>query len=138
MSTFRHANTAAAMLSFSRAVLLAVFVVAIFSGAMLLFIVQPMFTKMVLPQLGGAASVWSTAMVFFQAVLLAGYVYAHLLVRLARGRAAVLIHVAVMLVACFVLPLQVPSVWGGPPAFGETLWLLTLFTASVGLPFFAL
>jgi hypothetical protein len=138
MSTFQPANPSAAMLSFSRAVLLAIFAVAIFAGAMLLFIVQPMFTKMVLPQLGGAASVWSTAMVFFQAVLLAGYVYAHLLVRLARGRAAVLIHVAVMLVACFVLPLQVPSVWGGPPASGETLWLLTLFTASVGLPFFAL
>ncbi len=62
------------------------FVAAIFVSAALLFAVQPMFTKMVLPRLGGAAAVWSVAMVFFQTALLAGYAYAHLLTRFAPGR----------------------------------------------------
>ena len=69
-----------------RLLLLATFTVAIFVSAALLFVVQPMFTKMVLPRLGGAPSVWSVAMVFFQAALLAGYAYAHLLTRYAPGR----------------------------------------------------
>ena len=71
--------------------LLAVYGTAIFLSAALLFAVQPMFTKMVLPQLGGAPAVWSVAMVFFQAVLLAGYAYAHLLTRYVPTRVA-LIH----------------------------------------------
>ena len=66
--------------------LLAVFVGAIFVSAALLFAVQPMFTKMVLPRLGGAPAVWSVAMVFFQAVLLAGYAYAHALTRFVPAR----------------------------------------------------
>src|SRR6266850_7218868 len=90
--------------------LLATFTAAIFVSAALLFMVQPMFTKMVLPRFGGAPSVWSVAIVFFQAALLAGYAYAHLLTRyvLTRHesvRSAVGIHLAVMLVACFALPL---------------------------------
>src|ERR1700674_671456 len=85
-------------------ILLTTFVVAIFVSAALLFAVQPMFTKMVLPQLGGAASVWSVAMVFFQTTLLAGYGYAHLLTRFAPGRASIIVHVAVMTVAALTLP----------------------------------
>ena len=66
----------------------ALFAATLFASALLLFAVQPMFTKMVLPKLGGAPSVWSVAMVFFQAALLVGYAYAHLLARtLAWGRA---------------------------------------------------
>jgi hypothetical protein len=53
-------------------------------SALLLFLIQPMFAKMVLPKLGGAPSVWSVAMVFFQSLLLAGYAYAHLLMKLKR------------------------------------------------------
>ena len=118
--------------------LLATFTVAIFTSAALLFVVQPMFTKMVLPRLGGAPSVWSVAIVFFQAALLAGYAYAHLLTRFAPGRTSVIIHVAVMLIACLALPLSVAAGWGRPPAVGEALWLIGLFIASIGLPFFAL
>src|SRR6266853_899976 len=81
--------------------LLPVFVAAILMSAALLFAVQPMFTKMVLPRLGGAAAVWSVAMVFFQTALLAGYAYAHALTRFAPGRASVVIHLAVMVAACF-------------------------------------
>src|SRR5258708_38813422 len=103
--------------------LLTTFVVAIFVSAALLFAVQPMFTKMVLPQLGGAASVWSVAMVFFQTTLLAGYAYAHLLTRFAPGRASIVIHLAVMIVACFAQPLHIATGWARPPSVGEAFWL---------------
>jgi hypothetical protein len=111
---------------------------AIFLSAALLFAVQPMFTKMVLPRLGGAPSVWSVAMVFFQATLLAGYAYAHLLTRYAPGRTSVIIHVVVMIAACLFLPLSIAKGWGRPPEVGEAFWLLGLFAVSIGLPFFAL
>src|SRR5438128_6024897 len=118
--------------------LLPVLTGAIFLSAALLFAVQPMFTKMVLPRLGGAPSVWSVAMVFFQAALLAGYGYAHLLTRYAPGRISVVIHLAVMIGACFALPLHIATGWGKPPEVGEAFWLLGLFAVSIGLPFFAL
>ena len=118
--------------------LLAVFASAIFFSAALLFLVQPMFTKMVLPRFGGAPAVWSVAIVFFQGALLAGYAYAHALTRYAGGTRSVVIHMAVMIAACFSLPLSIAAGWGRPPATGEALWLLGLFTVSIGLPFFAL
>jgi hypothetical protein len=120
------------------ALLLQLYAAAIFLSAALLFAVQPMFTKMVLPRFGGAPSVWSVAMVFFQALLLAGYVYAHLLTRYVPGRAAIVTHVAVLIVAALALPLTIAAGWGQPPAVGEALWLIGLFAASIGLPFFAL
>jgi spermidine synthase len=120
----------------SSAALLATFVAAIFLSAALLFQVEPMFTKMVLPRLGGSPSVWSVAMVFFQTMLLAGYAYAHVLTRYAPGRISILIHLAVMVVAASTLPLAIGM--GRPPETGEAFWLLGLFTTSIGLPFFAL
>ena len=71
---------------------LVVYTAAIFLSALLLFSVQPLFTKMVLPRLGGSPAVWSVAMVFFQTLLLAGYAYAHLLMRIRRRRIAVAIR----------------------------------------------
>ncbi|HEY3640650.1 MAG TPA: fused MFS/spermidine synthase [Xanthobacteraceae bacterium] len=116
--------------------LLATFIAAIFLSAALLFLVEPMFTKMVLPRLGGSPSVWSVAMVFFQTMLVAGYAYAHVLTRYAPGRMSVLVHLAVMALAAFTLPFAIGA--ARPPAGGETFWLLGLFTTSIGLPFFAL
>src|SRR6201984_2342956 len=124
--------------SSARTALLATFIAAIFVSATLLFVVQPMFTKMVLPRFGGAPSVWSVAIVYFQTALLAGYAYAHVLTRYAGPRASVLIHLAVMIAAAFALPLTIPTGWDRPPAAAEALWLMGLFTASIGLPFFAL
>ena len=89
------------------ALLLPTFGAAIFLSAALLFAVQPMFTKMVLPRFGGSPSVWSVAMVFFQALLLAGYAYAHLLTRTLPTRAAVIVQIAVMAAAVFMLPLAI-------------------------------
>jgi SAM-dependent methyltransferase len=107
-------------------------------SATLLFAVQPLFTKMVLPRLGGSASVWSIAIVFFQAVLLAGYAYAHVLTRYAPTRISLFIHVAAMLAASLALPLAIATGWDRPPTQGEAFWLIGLFAASIGLPFFAL
>ncbi|MFD1704415.1 hypothetical protein ACFSCV_15510 [Methylopila henanensis] len=115
-----------------------VFTAAIGLSAFLLFAVQPMFAKMVLPTLGGAPGVWSVAMVFFQALLLGGYAYAHLITRTLTLRNAVIAHLAVLGVGFAVLPIAVAAGWGRPPADGEAIWLLGLFGASVGLPFFAL
>jgi spermidine synthase len=118
--------------------LLAAYTVAIFVSAALLFAVQPLFAKMVLPRLGGTPAVWSVAMVFFQAMLLAGYAYAHALTKFVPGRYSVAVHLAVTIFAAFWLPLGIGAAWGRPPAEGQEFWLLMLFGASIGLPFFAL
>ena len=118
--------------------LLAIFIASVFLSAALLFVVQPMFAKMVLPRLGGAPSVWSVAMVFFQSALLAGYAYAHLLTRYVPGRVSIIVHLALMITAFFALPLAIAAGWGRPPVSGQAFWLLGLFAASIGLPFFAL
>ncbi|MBI5264143.1 MAG: fused MFS/spermidine synthase [Bradyrhizobium sp.] len=117
---------------------LAVYTAAIFLSALLLFSVQPLFTKMVLPRLGGSPAVWSVAMVFFQALLLAGYAYAHFLTQIRHRAIPVVVHLALLLVALLSLPLSIASTWGEPPTSGYAFWLLGLFVASIGLPFFAL
>lgn len=120
------------------AALLAVHTAAIFLSALLLFSVQPLFTKMVLPRLGGSPAVWSVAMAFFQTLLLAGYAYAHWLTTLASRRVAVAVHLALLAAAFATLPLAVAAGWGAPPSSNTALWLFGLFAASIGLPFFAL
>src|SRR5687767_536640 len=120
------------------ALLLPVYGATIFLSAALLFAVQPMFTRLVLPRLGGSPAVWSVAMVFFQTLLLAGYAYAHYLMKLRSRTVPVAVHVALLLVAVLTLPLAIASGWGAPPDRGQALWLLGLFTVSIGLPFFAL
>src|SRR3954451_3319878 len=118
--------------------ILVVYTLAIFVSALLLFSVQPLFTKMVLPRLGGSPAVWSVAMVFFQSLLLAGYAYAHYLMKLRNRAAPVVIHLALLAAAMLTLPLAIRSGWGEPPTSGYAFWLLGLFVGSIGLPFFAL
>ncbi len=117
---------------------LTVYTAAIFLSALLLFSVQPLFTKMVLPRLGGSPAVWSVAMVFFQSLLLAGYAYAHFLMKIRNRVIPVVAHLVLLLVALLTLPLSIASAWGDPPTSGYAFWLLGLFTVSIGLPFFAL
>src|SRR4249920_778990 len=117
---------------------LIVYTAAIFVSALLLFSVQPLFTKMVLPRLGGSPAVWSVAMVFFQSLLLAGYAYAHYLMRLRNRVIPVVAHLALLAIALATLPLSIATGWGEPPTSGYALWLLGLFAVSIGLPFFAL
>jgi hypothetical protein len=116
---------------------LQLYVLTLFLSAFLLFFVQPMFTKMVLPRLGGAPTVWNTAMVFFQATLLGGYLYAHLSTRLLGLRRQTILHGAVLLAAAVALPIGIGADWTAPTPGHEIVWLLGLLGASVGLPFFA-
>lgn len=118
--------------------LLVVYTAAIFTSALLLFSVQPLFTKMVLPRLGGSPAVWSVAMVFFQSLLLGGYAYAHYLMQLRSRIWPVAIHLALLALALLTLPLSIAAGWGEPPSSGYAFWLLGLFAVSIGLPFFAL
>ncbi|MGZ6021447.1 MAG: fused MFS/spermidine synthase [Rhizomicrobium sp.] len=111
---------------------------ATFLSAALLFCVEPMFSKMVLPVLGGSAAVWSVAMVVFQGLLLAGYVYAHLLTRYLGLRHAALIHVCALALAALSLPIAISSGFAAPPLNGVSLWVMGLFLASIGLPCFVL
>ena len=117
---------------------LAVYTAAIFVSALLLFSVQPLFTKMVLPRLGGSPAVWSVAMVFFQSLLLAGYAYAHLLMQIKNRTIPVTAHLVLLVVALLTLPLSISGGFGEPPTSGYAFWLLALFAVSIGLPFFAL
>src|SRR5262245_55337929 len=123
---------------FSEYALWAAFSAATFISAALLFALEPMFTKMILPRLGGSASVWSVAIVFFQTMLLAGYVYAYAITRWTPGHYSVAIHLAVMGIATLALPLAIAADWKRPPLSGEAFWLIGLFTTSIGVPFFAL
>lgn len=111
---------------------------AIFVSAWLLFQVQPMFAKMALPLLGGAPAVWNTALVFFQAALLLGYVYAHYLGTRLPLKAQVGVHLALLAVAFVFLPVAIAAGWRAPPETMPVPWLIGLLTVSVGLPFFAL
>lgn len=116
----------------------ALFAATLFSSALLLFAVQPMFTKMVLPKLGGAPAVWSVAMVFFQGMLLIGYAYAHLLARTLNVGQGALVHLGVLAAAALTLPIGIAQGFATPPSEGVGLWLIGLFAASIGLPFAAL
>jgi spermidine synthase len=110
------------------------FGVAILVSSWLLFLVQPMFAKMVLPRLGGTPAVWNTCVVFFQATLLGGYLYAHLTTRWLGVRRQALLHLGVLLLPLIALPI---AVTGEPPPAGTPVWwLLGVLSLSVGLPFF--
>jgi hypothetical protein len=117
---------------------LVVYTSAIFVSALLLFSVQPLFTKMVLPRLGGSPAVWSVAMVFFQSLLLGGYAYAHYLMQIRSRIIPIAVHLGLLVIAWLTLPLSIAGGWGEPPASGYAVWLLGLFAVSIGLPFFAL
>ncbi len=117
--------------------LLALFTATTFISSFLLFFIQPMFAKMALPLLGGAPSVWAVALLFFQGALLAGYAYAHLLVRHAPASSTGYIHLAVSALAFLSLPIAIPEGWTAPPLQDPYVWQLGLFTVAIGLPFVA-
>src|SRR5262245_10966655 len=119
------------------AYVLPLYAFTLFLSAFLLFAVQPMFTKMVLPMLGGSAAVWNTAVVFFQATLLLGYFYAYLSTRLLGLRRQTLLHAGVLLLALTSLPIAVAGGWTPPTDEPPIPWLVGLLAVSIGLPFFA-
>jgi hypothetical protein len=112
-----------------------------FLSAALLFLVEPMIGKMLLPLLGGTPAVWNTCLVFFQAALLAGYLYAHAALRFLSRKVQVLAHIGVLLLPLLIagmLPPHVPSGWEPPAATNPVGWVLLLLLVVIGLPFFAL
>jgi hypothetical protein len=115
-----------------------------FSAALLLssaqlFAVELVVAKMVLPVFGGTPAVWNTCMVFFQAMLLAGYLYAHVAVRLLpRVQVAIQVFLLLSPFAFFLLPVALPSGWAPPPGDYPVGWLLLVLLRTVGLPFFVL
>lgn len=115
-----------------------VYAVTLLVSAALLFSVQPMFSKMILPLLGGTPQVWNTAMLFFQVCLLGGYAYAHGTSRFLSMRVQALIHVLLLILFIFVLPFAIPEGWNPPTDKDPTLWQLSLMAATVGGPFFVL
>lgn len=115
-----------------------VFTSALLLSAVLLFWVQPMFAKMVLPLLGGAPAVWNTSMVFFQAVLLAGYAYAHYSTQWLDVRRQSILHLFLLVSAFTVLPIAVAANWSPPTDGAPVAWLIALLGVSIGLPFFVL
>ncbi|HVF10409.1 MAG TPA: fused MFS/spermidine synthase [Abditibacteriaceae bacterium] len=117
--------------------LLILYTLTIFTSAVLLFVVQPMFARLALPLLGGTPAVWNTALVFFQAVLLAGYAYAHWSTAWLGVRRQAVLHLAVLLAPLLVLPIAMPAGWTPPTQQSPVLWLLGLMGVAVGLPFFA-
>ena len=112
------------------------FVAAIALGSFLLFLIQPMFARMVLPQLGGAPAVWNTALLFYQAALLAGYAWAHWLGR-AGGRTQAGAQLGLLGLAALALPFGVATLSPGLTGTSPALWLPLLFALSIGLPFVA-
>lgn len=111
------------------------FVLTIFTGSFLLFLVQPMVARMALPKLGGAPAVWNSAMLVYQALLLAGYAYAHRLSREAPQRQAG-VHLAVLLLAALWLPIGLAS-FAIPADASPIFWVPWLLLASIGPLFFA-
>ncbi len=114
------------------------FPITVFCSAALVFLVEPMVGKLLLPLLGGAPAVWNTSMAFFQIALLLGYAYAHWLQRVPQFRVQVLIHGVVLAAAALTLPLHVSGLLGQPNSSHPVLWLLGTLILSIGAPFAAL
>jgi len=110
----------------------------IFSSAFLLFLVQPLIAKQILPWFGGSAAVWSICMVFFQVLLLAGYAYADLVTRKLPARAQPALHIGLLGLSLLLMPIVTDPRWKPTGAEDPTLWILGLLLATIGLPYFLL
>ncbi len=110
----------------------------IFLSSFLLFLVQPLIARLILPWFGGSAAVWATCMLFFQALLLAGYAYAHFLARLSSKRAEAIIHTVLLVAAVATLPIAPSDAWKPAGTDEPVSRILLLLGASVGLPYFLL
>ncbi|HAK54691.1 MAG TPA: hypothetical protein DCP38_04295, partial [Acidobacteria bacterium] len=117
---------------------LGLFALTLFMSATLLFLVQPMFAKMVVPLLGGVPAVWTTCVVFYQFTLLAGYAYVHATSRWLSVRWQATLHLAVLAFSLLVLPIHVPAEWTPAASDNPVIPLLFLLVASLGLPLFAI
>ncbi|MEO7726554.1 MAG: fused MFS/spermidine synthase [Burkholderiales bacterium] len=117
---------------------MSLYAAAIFLGAFLLFLVQPIIAKQILPWFGGSAAVWATCMVFFQMVLLVGYAYADFTTRRLTPKRQMMLHVALLALSLLVLPIT-PDVSWKPQGEENPSWrIIGLLTLTIGLPYFIL
>jgi SAM-dependent methyltransferase/MFS family permease len=110
----------------------------IFLSSFLLFLVQPLIARLILPWFGGSAAVWTTCMLFFQALLLAGYTYAHVLARLSNKKLEATVHTVLLIAAVATLPIAPSDAWKPEGSEEPVSRILLLLGASVGLPYFLL
>lgn len=118
--------------------MIALFAVTALISAFLLFWVEPLFARLVLPLLGGSPAVWNTCLMYFQAVLLGGYLYAHLTTRWLGIRRQAALHLVLLAITFLALPIAVPAGWTPPDSGRPIAWLLLLLTVAVGAPFMIL
>ena len=114
------------------------FGLTIFTGAFLLFLVQPLIAKFILPWFGGSPAVWTTCMLFFQVTLLGGYAYAHLIIQKLKPRQQVIVHLTLLALALLLLPITPGDHWKPADGSQPTLRILILLSACIGLPYLAL
>jgi SAM-dependent methyltransferase len=110
----------------------------IFLGAFLLFQIQPLIAKIIMPWFGGSAAVWSAALLFFQSALLAGYAYAHCVIRYLKAGAQRAVHLVLLAVTCALLPILPSPAWKPSGVGDPTVQIFVLLAATVGLPYFLL
>ena len=114
------------------------FAATVFTSAFLLFLVQPIIAKQILPWFGGSAAVWTTCMVFFQLVLLAGYAYSDAVSRRLAPRTQAIVHTALLAASLAFLPILAAESWKPAPDTEPAPRILLLLTATIGLPYFLL
>jgi SAM-dependent methyltransferase len=114
------------------------YALTIFASAFLLFLLQPIVAKQILPWFGGSAAVWTTCLVFFQSTLLLGYAYADFSVRRLTPRAQARLHMVLLVLSLAVLPI-IPGAFWKPTGLESPIWMiLGLLSATIGLPYFVL
>jgi hypothetical protein len=116
--------------------LIVLFAGTLFTSASLMFVLQPLFGKILLPLLGGSPAVWNTCMVFYQIILFLGYLYAHALSTRFDQHRQIQIHAAVIVISFLALPVALPENTVPPTDGNPTFWLLWTLFLAIGLPFF--
>ena len=114
------------------------FALTIFTGAFLLFQVQPLIGKYILPWFGGSPGVWTTCLLFFQMLLLGGYAYAHFSTKYLKARGQIGLHVVLLLSSLALLPITPSDTWKPELAGDPSLRILLLLSVTIGLPYFVL
>src|SRR5580704_13233103 len=114
------------------------YALTILVSAFLLFQVQPIIAKIILPWFGGSAAVWTVCLLFFQLALLAGYAYAHALIRYCKPRVQILIHASLLLLSVVALPIYPGPEWKPAPLADPTWGIVSLLAAKIGIPYFLL
>ncbi|POZ52273.1 fused MFS/spermidine synthase [Methylovulum psychrotolerans] len=118
--------------------LILLFATTLFTSASLMFVLQPLFGKILLPLLGGSPAVWNTCMVFYQSILFLGYLYAHTLSTRLSASQQILVHASIILLSVLALPVGLPEQVTPPTEGNPTWWLLSTLGLAIGLPFFVL